>query len=83
MRIEVNIDGTITEHEDAPVIERPIEEILKQQIQEAKTYLTDTAWYVERLNDPSSGKAIPEDVLAKRAEARALINELEVQLGGN
>lgn len=43
-------------------------------------YLNDTGWYIERLNDPSSGKAIPEDVLVKRAEARALINELEVQL---
>lgn len=53
---------------------------INKQIQKAKTYLADTAWYVERLNDPSSGKAIPEDVLAKRAEARALINELEVQL---
>ena len=51
------------------------------QISEAKTYLASTAWYVERLNDPSSGKAIPEEVLAKRAEARELINILEVELG--
>ena len=55
---------------------------INKQIQEAKTYLADTAWYVERLNDPSSGKAIPEEVLAKRAEARELINTLEVELGG-
>ena len=52
------------------------------KINEAKQYLADTAWYVERLNDPSSGKAIPEDVLSKRAEARALINSLEIELGG-
>ena len=58
------------------------EQVLQQQIQEAKTYLASTAWYVERLNDPSSGKAIPEEVLAKRAEARELINTLEVELGG-
>ena len=50
------------------------------QIQEAKTYLADTAWYVERLNDPSSGKAIPEEVLTKRAEVRELINTLEAEL---
>lgn len=60
---------------------------INKQIQEAKTYLADTAWYVERLNDPSSGKAIPEDVLAKRAEARELINTIEAELksidGGN
>lgn len=46
MRIEVNIDGTITEHEDAPVIERPIEdieaEILSLKIQEANQYLNKT-----------------------------------------
>ena len=58
------------------------EQVLQQQIQEAKTYLASTAWYVERLNDPSSGKAIPEEVLAKRAEARELINTLEDELGG-
>lgn len=53
---------------------------INKQIQEAKTYLVSTAWYAERLNDPSSGKAIPEDVLAKRAEARELINTLEAEL---
>ena len=46
MRIEVNIDGTITEHEDAPVIEIPIEEIeaeiLSLKIQEANQYLVQT-----------------------------------------
>ena len=46
-----------------------------------KDYLADTGWYIERLNDPSSGKAIPEEVLAKRAEARELINILEAELG--
>ena len=42
-----------------------------------KDYLEDTAWYIERLNDPSSGKAVPQEVLDKRAEARVIINELE------
>ena len=54
---------------------------INTQISEAKQYLADTGWYIERLNDPSSGKAIPEEVLAKRAEARELINTLEVELG--
>ena len=53
---------------------------INKQILEAKAYLTDTAWYIERLNDPSSGKAIPEEVLTKRAEARELINTLEAEL---
>ena len=50
-------------------------------IQIANQYLASTGWYVERLNDPSSGKAIPEDVLAKRVEARELISILEAELG--
>lgn len=45
--------------------------------QEALKYLVNTAWYIERLNDPSSGKAIPEEVLAKRAEAREILNKLK------
>ena len=53
---------------------------INKQIQEAKVYLASTAWYVERLNDPSSGKAIPEEVLTKRAEAREVINTLEAEL---
>ena len=56
---------------------------INTQIAEAKQYLASTAWYVERLNDPSSGKAIPEEVLTKRTEARELINILEAELGGN
>ena len=55
---------------------------INTQIVEAKAYLADTGWYIERLNDPSSGKAIPEEVLAKRTEARELINTLEAELGG-
>ena len=55
---------------------------INTQISEAKSYLSDTGWYVERLHDPSSGKAIPEEVLAKRAEVRELINTLEAELGG-
>ena len=61
--------------------EEEARKLLEQQISEAKQYLANTGWYIERLNDPSSGKAIPEEVLAKRAEARELINTLEAELG--
>ena len=48
MRIEVDIEGNITEHEDAPVIEITKEEIeaeiLSLKIQEANQYLKDTDW---------------------------------------
>ena len=50
---------------------------LNRRKQEALQYLEDTKWYIERLADPSSGKAVPEDVLAKRAEAREILNELK------
>lgn len=39
-------------------------------------YLEETSWYTERLNDPSSGKAVPQEVLDKRAEARTEISRL-------
>lgn len=45
-----------------------------------KDYLEDTKWYIDRLNDPSSGKAVPEDVLTKRAFAREEINRCEEAL---
>lgn len=48
MRIEVDAKGNITEHEDAPIIERTKEEveaeILSLKIQEANQYLKDTDW---------------------------------------
>ena len=57
------------------------EELAQQELnkkkQEALQCLEDTKWYIERLADPSSGKAVPEDVLAKRAEARDILNELK------
>ena len=57
------------------------EELAQQELnkkkQEALQYLGDTAWYIERLADPSSGKAVPEEVLVKRAESRDILNELK------
>ena len=45
-----------------------------------KDYLEDTKWYIDRLNDPSSGKAVPAEVLSKRAFAREEINRCEEAL---
>ena len=39
-----------------------------------RAYLTETDWYVTRKAE--TGKAIPEDVLAKRVAARAAIAEV-------
>ena len=45
-------------------------EILENQKQEAKQYLSSTDWYVTRKME--TGVEIPLDVLTKRAEARLL-----------
>ena len=60
-----------------PTQEELDKEINAHKVQEPRSYLFSTAWYVERLNDPSSGKPIPQEVLDKRADARLIINELE------
>lgn len=54
------------------MLEKKIKEI---KISEAETYLSNTDWYYSRLAE--TGEIVPEDVVAKRLEARALINELE------
>ncbi|ROM30182.1 hypothetical protein BK645_14795 [Pseudomonas protegens] len=52
----------------------PTQESIKkeQKTREALKYLSDTDWYVMRLVE--IGKAIPEDIAAKRAEARTTIS---------
>lgn len=68
------------------------EQSLNSQIQEAKAYLTDTGWIWEKYNrnvlvlkDMTSDEFNLKysDIISKQEEYRALINELEVQLGGN
>ena len=46
-----------------------------EKVAGAHAYLNTTDWYVVRKAD--IGKAIPEDVSIKRAEARQIINDLE------
>ncbi len=57
-----------------PTAEEIAEQELNKKFAEADAYLKSTAWYVERLNDPSSGKEIPQEVLEKRSEAREVLN---------
>lgn len=65
---------------------------INSQIQEAKQYLTETGWIWEKYNrnvlvlkDTTSDEFNLKyaDIISKQEEYRALINELEVQLGGN
>lgn len=46
---------------------------LERQINEAKQYLNSTDWLFARLAE--TGEPVPQDVLDKRAEARAFIRE--------
>jgi hypothetical protein len=46
-------------------------QLLEQAKGEAFAYLNSTDWYVTRMTE--TGVAIPEDVLAKRAECRELL----------
>jgi len=40
---------------------------------EAQAYLNDSDWYVVRKADPSSGAAVPQDVLDERGSARDIL----------
>lgn len=79
MRKEVNLEtGEILELEDAPVVERPIEEIeaeiLQSKINEASSYLTQTDWVKDyKLRHDLGLELIPEDsakweIINKREE---------------
>lgn len=70
---KIDINGNITEHEDAPIV---VEEKTAEQLQaeintEALAYLASTDWYVVRFSE--TGIAIPDDVKAKRQESRDII----------
>ena len=67
--------------EDMPVLERQeptAEEIANNQVSsqnyDARKYLADTDWYVTRKAE--TGKAIPDDILTKRQEAREKVKEI-------
>lgn len=78
MRIEVDINGNVTEHEDAPIIKRTKEEIeaeiLSLKIQEANQYLAQTDWVnTYKIRHDLGLEIIPEDsskwlIIAKREE---------------
>lgn len=65
---------------------------LQIKINEAKQYLTDTGWIWEKCNrnvlvlknmTSEEFSLKYADIISKQEEYRVLINELEVQLGGN
>ena len=87
MRLEVDMEGNITEHEDAQIIERTKEEIeaeiLSLKIQEANQYLKDTDWVNSyKIRHDLGLEIIPEDsskweIINKRTEY------IEFLKGGN
>ena len=87
MRLEVDIEGNITEHEDAPVTIRSKEEIeaeiLNLKIQEANQYLKDTDWVnAYKIRHDLGLELIPEEsskweVINKREEYILFLKEIE------
>jgi hypothetical protein len=58
-----------------------IKEMLVRQVKTyASNILGQTSWMIERFNDPSSGKPVPQNVLDYRAATRALSNTYEEQI---
>lgn len=58
-----------------------VREMLIAQVKEhTSNILGQTSWMVERFNDPSSGKPVPQNVLDYRAATRALSNTYEEQI---
>ncbi len=53
------------------VVDLTPEQLAEQAKAEARQYLASTDWYVTRFAE--TGVAVPEDVTAKRAEARAML----------
>lgn len=72
MRIEVDIQGNVTEHEDDPVVPPTEEQILAQKLNEARQYLsvTDHKFYGDY--EPKEGEDL-EAIRLKRKEAREFI----------
>jgi hypothetical protein len=55
--------------------------MLVRQIKEwTGNSLSATSWMIERFNDPSSGKPVPQNVLDYRANVRSLSNTYEDQI---
>ena len=87
MRIEVDIEGNITEHEDAPIIKRSKEEIeaeiLSLKIQEANGYLVQTDWVnAYKIRHDLGLEIIPEDsskweVINQREEYIVFLKSIE------
>lgn len=73
MRIEIDADGNITEHEDAPIVPPTEQEILAEKVAEAKLYLASTDYKVLPDYEPKS-----DELVALRATAREFIRANDV-----
>lgn len=73
MRIEIDLEGNITEHEDAPIVLPTEQEILAEKVAEAKAYLASTDYKVLPDYEPKS-----DEIIALRAEAREFIRTNDV-----
>ena len=73
-QVEVNYTNT---PKDLAVLKSELVALVKEQ---TNNILSRTSWLLERFNDPSSGKPVPQNVLDYRAATRALCNTYEAQI---
>jgi len=74
--LHTEVEAYLKDHPEALVDEpkppEPTEAELKQSLlNDARIYLSSTDWYVTRFTE--TGKAIPQEVSAKRSKARMLL----------
>ena len=76
MSVEKGWDGAYYKEGQTP--EKPRAIIIKEELAEQQSILSDTDWYAIRYAD--SGVEIPADIKAKRQAAREKIDELRAEI---
>ena len=72
MRIEIDMDGNITEHEDAPIVAPTEQELTAQKVAEALAYLDSTDYKMFIDYEPKVGEDL-DTIKAERKTARDYI----------
>ena len=76
---DVDLDGQpVLDDKGEQVITKGLKSNAIAQVKTtAGALLSETAWMIERFNDPSSGKAVPQEVLDQRQAIREASNDIE------
>ena len=73
-----NGDGTSTaQPKDLAMLKQ---NLIAQCKASARALLAETDWYINRLNDPTDSRPIPQDVYDQRVSIKQWVEQLEVQI---